>query len=146
MRTIAAAIGLAAVAAASSAAGPRTFEMRFVAACTPQTQVYALVGTGEQLCFSDEHILSAASVLRARRGAASGIVDLDITPTASETLHDAAIDDPERRIGILFGDRLIYAAEIAAPLRAGFLELDLGNDPDDIDALVSAFPGKEAAE
>jgi len=146
MRSLAAAITFVAVAVAASAAEAPQFEVHLVTPCRPETQAYSLVATGEQLCLSPQYIIGAAAVVRAQRGAADGVVDIRISPTAFEELHDAAIDAPSSRVGVVFDSRLIGAGAIAGLLKTQSIELDLSDDPDDADALINAFPGTQATK
>jgi hypothetical protein len=71
---------------------------------------------------------------------------MEISDATSDRLYNATLDKAGERLGFVFKDRLIFAPVIYDPVKTKELQISLKNDPDDIDALVAAFPGTLGAQ
>ena len=72
---------------------------------------------------------------------------VEITPAAADRLQAAtSTGGDDQRLGFVFNGKLIFAPYVGGPLKLKQLPVSLKNDPDDVDALVAAFPGAVAAQ
>jgi hypothetical protein len=132
------------VLTAGAAQAAPALEMRFVVPCKEGDHAYALVGSGEELCLGADRVIANADVERIQRVPTRNIINIDITKAGSDRLWDVTYDKVGERMGLVFNDRLIAAPMIGAAVRTRTIELILNNDPDDVEPLVTAFPGKDA--
>jgi hypothetical protein len=145
MRGVFAAFAIGAVLASGCAEGAaQKLELRVVVPCHPGDHAYMLEGTSEGYCLSPQPVFDTSGVVRIQRYPTVPIAVVEISQAASNRLHEVSTDAAAERVGLLFNDRLIYAPMIDAPIKTTTLQLILKNDPEDVDALVAAFPGKSA--
>lgn len=135
-----AALGLASVA---EAATPPDFQLRFTAECQPNDKPYVLIGANEEYCLDKTVVLDHTAVVKVQRYPVVPKAVIEISKDASEHLYTAMEGKDGQRLGFVFNGRLIYAPLIGDPVKITELVVTLKNDPDDIDALVAAFPGPQ---
>jgi hypothetical protein len=134
------------VTAAAHAATPPSLELRRVVACGTGDHALTLVGSDEQLCLGKDKLLDGADVVKVERYPGLPKAVIEITDAAADRLHEAtSIGSDDERLGFVFNGKLIFAPYVGGPLKLKQLPLSLKNDPDDVDALVAAFPGAVAA-
>ena len=122
-----------------------SLDVRLVVPCQPGDQTYTLVGSNEELCLAKDKVFDGAAVVKVERYPTLPKVVMEISPTAADRLFDATSSGTsEQRLGFVFNGRLIFAPFVGSPLKLKELPLTLKNDPDDIDALVAAFPANVA--
>ena len=140
-------LGLAAVAMVSGAAAavPASLEVHFVVPCQPGDKTFVPVGGAEELCLSKDMLLDGSAVVKVERYPTVPKAVMQITEAASERLYDQTYGKEGERLGFVFNGRLIFVPLIYAPVKTKDLQISLKNDPDDVDALVAAFPGAVAA-
>ena len=140
--------GLAALTfmAAAPAATPPNLDVRFVVPCQPGDPTFVPVGGGEELCLGKDKVLDASGVIKVQRYPVLPKAVMEITDAASDRLYDLTYDKVGERLGFVFNGRLIFVPLIYEPVKTKDLQISLKNDPDDIDALVAAFPGVVAAQ
>lgn len=136
---------LALVTAAGAATPPATkasFEVRLIVDCKPGDSALGLIGSNEELCLAKDKVLDAADVVKAERYPTMPKAVIEISQAAADRLYDVtSTGDSEQRLGFVFNGKLIFAPFVGAPIKLKQLPVTLKNDPDDIDALVAAFPG-----
>jgi hypothetical protein len=140
--------GLAALAllGSATAAVPANFEVRFVVPCQPGDQTFVPVGGAEELCLGKDKVFDGSAVVKVERYPTVAKAVMVITEAASDHLYDLTYGKEGERLGFLFNGRLIFVPLIYAPVKTKDLQISLKNDPDDVDALVAAFPGAVAAQ
>jgi hypothetical protein len=126
------------------AANAASLELRMEGPCGPASPPYALEGTGQEYCFSPDKVIDQSGIVRAQRYPVINIVVLDITPAASAKILEATTTASGKNMGVLFNGKLIFFAFVGDPLKVEKLQLVLNNAPDEVDALVAAFPGPPA--
>lgn len=147
MRRAVAAFAIGAVLSLGWAqAATSSLVLKVVVPCKPGDHAYPLAGTGEQLCLSPTPIFDASGVVRIQRYPMVPIAVMEISDAASEHLYEVSTQKSAERAGLVFDDRLIYAPYLGAPIKTKRLELRLKNTPEDVDALVAAFPGEPAPQ
>jgi hypothetical protein len=130
---------------AAQGASP-SLELRLVVPCHPDDKPYLLAGSTEGLCLAPTPIFDASGVVRVQRYPTVAVAVMEISQAASEKLYEATSDEAAERVGVLFKGRLIYAPLIGGqPIKTTTLSLRLKDNPEDVDALVEAFPGAAAA-
>lgn len=136
-------LGLAAfgLMSAAEAATPPDFQLRFTAECQANDKPYVLIGANEEYCLDKVAVLDSAAVVKVERYPVVPKAVMEITKDASEQLYTAMEGKDGQRLGFVFNGRLIYAPLVGDPVKITELVITLKNDPDDIDALVAAFPG-----
>jgi hypothetical protein len=142
-------LGMAALAfagVAMAATPPAKLEVRFVVPCQPGDQTFVMVGGNEEVCLGKETLFDASGVVKVQRYPVLPKAVMEISDAASERLYDLSFNKEGERVGFVFNDRLIFVPVIYAPVKTKELQITLKNDPDDIDALVAAFPGVVAAQ
>lgn len=126
-------------------AAPQSLELRLVVPCHPDDKPYVLAGSSEGLCLAPTPIFDASGVVRVQRYPTVAVAVMEISKAASERLYEASSNDAADRVGVLFNGRLIYAPLVGGqPIKTTTLQLRLKNNPEDVDALVAAFPGAAA--
>jgi hypothetical protein len=134
--------GVAAILAMTAPASAAVnFEVRFVVPCQPGDQTYTLVGGYEELCLGRETVLDGTGVVRVQRYPSIAKAVMEISQAAADRLYEATYTHVNQRLGFVFNGRLIFTPVIIEPVNIKELQLSLRNDPDDVDALVAAFPG-----
>jgi hypothetical protein len=136
----------AANAATPPASLPVSLEVRLVVPCQPGDQALAVVGGGEELCLDKTAMLDASGVVKVERYPVLPKAVMQISDAASARFYDLTADKTGERVGFVFNGRLIFVPVIYQPVKTKELQISLKNDPDDIDALVAAFPGTAAAQ
>jgi len=126
---------------AFGAAHAASFELHFVVPCGPSDKAYVLQGTTHEVCLSPQKVLDESAVVRVQRYPVINKAIVEITPAASETLLAASSANPGKELAVLFKDKLIFKAPFDAPLKLDKFQLLLNNAPEQVDALVEAFPG-----
>jgi len=134
-------LGLAAVGLMGAAAAPANLEVRFVVPCQTGETALALVGGTEEFCLAKDTVLNASDVVKVERYPVLPKAVMEITEAASTRLYDATFHKEGERLGFVFNGRLIFVPVIFGPVKTKDLQISLKEDPDDIDALVAAFPG-----
>ena len=153
MRAIWLAVVLAAAPLLSSQAAtppnPATaqvLDVRLIVPCQPGDPVLVLVGANEEFCLAKEKVFDGSGVVKVQRYPTLPKAIMEISAAAADRLYDATLDKAGERLGFVFNGRLIFAPTIYDPVKTKELQITLKNDPDDIDALVAAFPGTLAAQ
>ncbi len=123
------------------AATPVNLEVRFVVPCQPGDPTFVPVGGGEELCLAQDKVFDGGAVVKVQRYPVLPKAVMVITDAASDRLYDLTYDKAGERLGFVFNGRLIFVPLIYAPVKTKELQISLKNDPDDVDALVAAFPG-----
>jgi hypothetical protein len=144
MRGVLAGFVIAAVLA-SGCAEAATLELRLVVSCKPGDHAYQLAGSSEELCLAPTPIFDASGVVSVQRYPVIPRGVMEITQAASDLLYQASTEHTGERTGLVFDDRLIYAPYFSVPVQIKTLPLIFKDNPEDLDALVAAFPGKPAA-
>lgn len=141
-------LGLAALVLATTAeAATASFEVRLITACKPGEAALALVGSQEELCLAKDKVIDSADVVKVERYPTLPKAVIEISQAAADRLFEVtSAGDSEQRLGFVFNGKLIFAPYVGSPIKLKQLPLTLKNDPDDIDALVAAFPGDMAAK
>jgi hypothetical protein len=144
-------LGLAALAlttTAEAATPPQaSFEVHLIAACKPGEAALALVGSQEELCLAKDKVIDGTDVVKVERYPTLPKAVIEISQAAADRLFEVtSTGDGEQRLGFVFNGKLIFAPYVGSPIKLKELPLTLKNDPDDIDALVAAFPGDMAAK
>lgn len=142
-------LGLAALALTTTAeaATPPSFEVRLIVACKPGEAALALVGSQEELCLAKDKVIDGADVVKVQRYPTLPKAVVEISQAAADRLFEVtSTGDGDQRLGFVFNGKLIFAPYVGSPIKLKELPLTLKNDPDDIDALVAAFPGDMAAK
>ncbi|GAA0549104.1 hypothetical protein FHS83_001077 [Rhizomicrobium palustre] len=121
-----------------------SFELRLDTPCEGASKPYLLQGTSHEHCLAPEKVFDAAGVVRVQRYPVIAKAIVDITPDATEKLLKATTDVDGKGIGVLFNEKLIFFAPVHDPLKLEKLILTLNNAPDEVDALVAAFPGQSS--
>jgi hypothetical protein len=138
-------LGLAALAltSASDAATPQaSFEVRLIVDCKPGDAALALIGSREELCLAKDKVIDAPDVIKAQRYPSLPKAVIEISQAAADRLYEVtSIGDSDQRLGFVFNGKLIFAPYVGSPIKLKELPLTLKDDPDDVDALVAAFPG-----
>lgn len=134
-----------AVMASAGAATPK-FEVRLVVPCQPGEAAMVLVGSNEEFCLAKDKVFDAGAVVKVQRYPVLPKAVIHISEDATSRLNDLASEKEGERVGFVFNDRLIFAPFLYGPVKTKELQITLKNDPDDIDALVAAFPGDIAAQ
>ncbi len=130
----------------SAQAAPQSLELRLVVPCHPDDKPYLLAGSSEGLCLAPTPIFDSSGVVRVQRYPTVAVAVMEISQAASDRLFEASSNEAAERVGVLFNGRLIYAPLIGGqPIKTTTLPLRLKDDPEDVDALVAAFPGAPAA-
>ena len=147
---VAAVVGLTAAGAATPPGLPpaaASLEVRLIEPCQPGQQTYTLIGSAEELCLAKDKVFDGAAVVKIARYPTLPKVVMEISQAAADRLFDVTSSaTSELRLGFVFNGRLIFAPFVGAALKLTELPITLKNDPDDIDALVAAFPGPVAAK
>jgi hypothetical protein len=143
--------GLAALtfmAAAPAATPPNIpsvgLEVRFVVPCQPGDPIFVPVGGAEELCLAQDKVFDGSAVVKVQRYPVLPKAVMEITAAASDRLYDMSYGKIGERLGFVFNGRLIFVPLIYEPVKTKDLQISLKNDPDDVDALVAAFPGAAA--
>jgi hypothetical protein len=144
-------LGLTALAlttTADAATPPKaSFEVRLIVACKPGDAALALVGSQEELCLAKDKVIDAADVVKVERYPTVPKAVVEISQAAADRLFEVtSTGDGEQRLGFVFNGKLIFAPYVGSPIKIKQLPLTLKDDPDDVDALVAAFPGDIAAK
>lgn len=126
---------------AFGAANAASFELHFVAPCGPSDKSYVLEGTTHEVCLAPGKVLDESAVVQVQRYPVINKAIVEITPAASETLLAASTANPGKELAVLFNGKLIFKAPFDAPLKLEKFQLLLNNAPEQVDALVEAFPG-----
>lgn len=129
-----------------STATPVNLEVRFVVPCQPGDPIFVPVGGAEELCLAPDKVFDSSAVVKVQRYPVLPKAVMVITDAASDRLYDLTYNKTGERLGFVFNGRLIFVPLIYAPVKTKELQISLKNDPDDIDALVAAFPGAVAAQ
>lgn len=133
------------VSLAGAQAAPQSLELRLVVACHPDDKPYILAGSSEGLCLAPTAIFDGSGIVRIQRYPTVAVAVMEISQAASDRLYEASSSEAAERVGVLFNNRLIYAPLIGGqPIKTTTLQLRLKDSPDDVDALVAAFPGTAA--
>lgn len=138
------AVFLIGVSLACAAEAAPSLELRRVVPCQPGDKTYVLAGSSEELCLSPDKIFDGSGIVRIDRYPTVAIAVMEISQAASDRLFEVSSNEATDRVGVVFNDRLIYAPLVGQPVKTTTLQLRLKNDPEDVDALVAAFPGKPA--
>lgn len=146
MRAMLLGMAVAFAGAAMAATPPAKLEVRLVVPCQPGDPTFALVGGNEEVCLGKDTLLDASGVVKVQRYPVLPKAVMEISDAASQRLYDLSADKEGERVAFLFNGRLIFLPVIYAPVKTKELQITLKNDPDDIDALVAAFPGGVAAQ
>jgi hypothetical protein len=150
MRTILLGLAVLALTTAADAATPpakASFEIRLIVECKPGDATLALIGSNEELCLAKDKVLDGSDIIRVDRYPTVPKAVIEITQAAADHLFEVtSTGDGEQRLGFVFNGKLIFAPYVGSPIKIKQLPLTLKNDPDDIDALVAAFPGDMAAK
>jgi hypothetical protein len=133
--------GLALTAGASAAA---SFELHLVKACGPDDKAYVLEGTTHEFCLAPDKVLDESGVVKVERYPVISRVIVALAPVASDKLLAVSSDNIGNDLAVLFNGKLIFKAAIDAPLKLDKIQLSLNNAPEQVDALVDAFPGPKS--
>jgi len=118
-----------------------SFELHVVVPCGPQDKTYILEGTSHEFCLAPDKVIDETGVVKAERYPVISRVIVDVTPAASEKLLAVSTQNVGNDLAVLFNGRMIFKAAIDAPLKLDKFQLSLNNAPEQVDALVDAFPG-----
>lgn len=146
MRTMLLAMAALIGMAAAEAATPPQLEVRLVVPCQPGDQTFAVVGGAEELCLDKAAMLDASGVVKVERYPVLPKAVMEISEAASARLYEMTYGKAGERVGFVFNGRLIFVPVIYDAVKTKELQISLKNDPDDIDALVAAFPGTPNAQ
>ncbi len=118
-----------------------SFELHMVVPCGPQDKAYVLEGTSLEFCLAPDKVIDETGIVKAERYPVISRVIVDVTPAASEKLLAISSQNVGNDLAVLFNGKMIFKAAIDAPLKLDKFQLSLNNAPEQVDALVDAFPG-----
>jgi preprotein translocase subunit SecD len=118
-----------------------SFELHVVVPCGPQDKAYVLEGTSHEFCLAPDKVIDETGIVKAERYPVISRVIVDVTQAASDKLLAVSSQNVGNDLAVLFNGKLIFKATIDAPLKLDKFQLSLNNAPEQVDALVDAFPG-----
>ncbi len=121
-----------------------TFELHVVVPCGPADKAYVLEGTSLEYCLAPDTVIDETGIVKAERYPVISRVIVDVTPAASEKLLAVSSQNVGNDLAVLFNGKMIFKAAIDAPLKLDKFQLSLNNAPEQVDALVDAFPGPKS--
>ncbi|MDR3528190.1 MAG: hypothetical protein P4L57_13025 [Rhizomicrobium sp.] len=124
-----------------AAAAASSFELHMIVPCGPQDRTYVLEGTSHEFCLAPDKVIDETGIVKAERYPVISRVIVDVTPAASDKLLAVSTQNVGNDLAVLFNGKLIFKATIDAPLKLDKFQLSLNNAPEQVDALVDAFPG-----
>lgn len=127
-----------------SGAGAASFELHLVKACGPDDKAYRLEGTTHEFCLAPDKVIDESGVVKVERYPVISRVIVALAPAASDKLLAVSSDNVGNDLAVLFNGQLIFKAAIDAPLKLDKIQLSLNNAPEQVDALVDAFPGPKS--
>lgn len=134
-------VGLLALGAMVSGAGATSFEMHVVKTCAAGDKAYVLEGTTREFCLAPDTVVDASGIVKAERYPVIARVILAMTQAAQDKLLAVSSENVGNDMAVLFNGKLIFKAAIDGPLKLEKIQLSLSDAPDEVDAIVEAFPG-----
>jgi hypothetical protein len=144
LRLLAGTVLSCAVALSWSVAGAASFELHVVKACGPDDKAYRLEGTSHEFCLAPDSVIDDAGIVKAERYPVISRVIVNVTPAATAKLLAVSSENVGNDLAVLFKGKLIFKAPIEEPLKLEKFQLSLNNAPEQVDALVDAFPGPKS--
>ena len=132
------------VALTGGMAAAASFELHLVKACGPDDKAYRLEGTTHEFCLASDKVFDETGVVKAERYPVISRVIVALAPAATDKLLAVTSDNIGNDLAVLFNGKLIFKATIDAPLKLDKIQLSLNNAPEQVDALVDAFPGPKS--
>ena len=118
-----------------------SLELHLVSSCGGSDKPYLLVGTTHEVCLAPDVVIDDGGVVKAQRYPVINKVIVEITPAATDKLYAATENNIGKELAVLFRGKLIFKAPITDSLKLDKFQLLLNNAPEEVDALVDAFPG-----